>query len=145
MPNSPDPNDPPARRSRSEGEQESYAEIALRSFQAKLRVEKQIDSTTDPNDPALGRYRPDGQQEKYFVLSEAERKKGFQRPVRLAYRHLACGTVTTMSEDIAETYARDPKIYGGTFCCGCGKHFRLIDSNGGAAFVWVPDGSAVGS
>lgn len=41
-----------------------------------------------------------------------------------------CGTVTTMSQDIAETYARDPKFYGGTFCCGCRKHLPLEE------FVW---------
>lgn len=51
-----------------------------------------------------------------------------------------CGTVTTMSQDIAETYARDPKFYGGTFCCGCGKHLPLEE------FVWkdAPD-QVVGS
>lgn len=42
-----------------------------------------------------------------------------------------CGTVTTMSQEIAETFARDPSFYGGTFCCGCGKHLPL------AEFRWV--------
>lgn len=50
-----------------------------------------------------------------------------------------CGTVTTMSLALAETYARDPKFYGATFCCGCGKHLPVGE------FVWVPDGTVVGS
>lgn len=50
-----------------------------------------------------------------------------------------CGTVTTMGQALAETYARDPKFYGGTFCCGCGTHFPV------AEFTWEPDGSMVGS
>lgn len=29
-----------------------------------------------------------------------------------------CRTVTTMGLSIAETYARQPSFYGGTFCCG---------------------------
>jgi hypothetical protein len=105
--------------------------------------------TTDPNDPRLSRKVPDGnkqgQQTAYLVLSEEERAKGFVRPLRLAYKHVTCGAVTSMSQEIAETYARNPKFYGGTFCCRCKNHYRLIDSKGQPAFLWVPDGSAVGS
>lgn len=50
-----------------------------------------------------------------------------------------CGTVTTMGDALAETYARDPKFYGATFCCRCGKHLPV------AEFVWEPDGGVVGS
>lgn len=45
-----------------------------------------------------------------------------------------CGTVTTMSLAIAETYARKPDFYSGTFCCGCGTHYPLEE------FTWEPDG-----
>ena len=102
-------------------------------------------ATTDPNDPNLKTIRPDGQQESYLVLSDEERAKGFVRPVRASYKHVACGTVTRMGQSIAETYARDPKFYGGTFCCRCGTHFRLTNPDGSAAFLWEPDGSPVGS
>ena len=81
--------------------------------------------TTDRNDPGLKKIKPDGQQETYLVLSEEERAKGFVRPVRYKYLHLKCGTVTTMGAALSETYARDPKFYGGTFCCTCNNHFRL--------------------
>lgn len=50
-----------------------------------------------------------------------------------------CGTVTTMGQSLAETYARQPNFYSGTFCCGCRKHFPV------AEFTWEPDGSVVGS
>ena len=80
-----------------------------------------------------------GQQKDYIVLTPEERAKGFVRPVRRTYRHLKCNSITTMSFDIAETYARDPGFYSGTFCIGCRTHLPLDE------FVWEPDGSQVGS
>lgn len=80
-----------------------------------------------------------GMQKGYVVLCPEERANGFVRPVRHSYRHTKCGTVTTMGQALAETYARDPKFYGGTFCCGCHTHFPV------AEFTWEPDGSVVGS
>lgn len=53
-----------------------------------------------------------------------------------------CGTVTTMGQSIAETYAREPGFYGATFCCGCGKHLPVGEHG---EFVWEPDGSRVGT
>ena len=50
-----------------------------------------------------------------------------------------CGGLTKMSRDISETYARDPKFYGGTFCVGCGKHLPLEE------FVWDGTDEIVGS
>lgn len=41
-----------------------------------------------------------------------------------------CGVVTTMSIELAETYARDAKFYGATFCTGCGAHLPVDE------FVW---------
>lgn len=78
-----------------------------------------------------------GQQRAYVVLSEEERAKGFVRPVRRSYKHLKCGGVTTMGQALAETCARDPSFYSGTFCCHCGTHFP-VGKNG--EFVW--DGTA---
>lgn len=40
-------------------------------------------------------------------------------------RYKGCDGSTTMSRALAETYARDPKFYSGTFCCNCHKHFPL--------------------
>lgn len=77
-----------------------------------------------------------GMQKDYIVLCPDERAKGFVRPVRRSYVHLKCGTVTTMGQALAETYARDPFFYSGTFCCGCGSHFP-VGAEG--EFAW--DGS----
>ena len=66
-----------------------------------------------------------GLQKGYIVLTAEERAKGFVRPVRRSYIHKPCGVVTTMARDIAETYARDPKFYNGTYCCGCRTHVSL--------------------
>ncbi|MEN6535463.1 MAG: hypothetical protein ABFD89_17500 [Bryobacteraceae bacterium] len=130
-----------------------------------------------------------GQQKGYVVLTEAERAKGFVRPVRNSYTHVGarpkhptrdltpeeleryagqdymkfetypaggpttgrfwtardlasgCGTRTTMGQALAETYARDPSFYSGTFCCHCREHFPVGESG---EFVWA-DGSKVGT
>lgn len=83
--------------------------------------------------------KPNGQQKGYIVLKDHERAKGFVRPYRDAYRHLKCQRITTMSRDIAETYARDPHFYRGTFCTTCRSHFP-VGENG--EFTWYEmDGS----
>lgn len=80
-----------------------------------------------------------GQQKGYVVLCEAERRKGFVRPVRQTYRHRTCGTTTSMGLALAETYARDPKFYSGTFCVKCKNHFPLDQ------FVWEGTTEVLGS
>lgn len=85
--------------------------------------------------------KPNGQQKGYVVLTDAERARGFVRPVRRTYVHKFCGTATTMGTALAETYARDPTFYSGTYCCGCGTHFTF--GQPGGDFVW-DDGSKVG-
>ncbi len=98
-----------------------------------------------------------GQHDGYIVLCPDERAKGFVRPYRDAYKHVGrvvdddfdgdgkmrrqggCGMVTTMGRSLSETYARDPKFYSATFCCGCNRHLPV------AEFVWTADGYTVGS
>lgn len=99
-----------------------------------------------------------GMQKGYVVLTPEERAKGFVRPVRRTYIHVGkppegesfeypvrkvfkggCGSQTTMSIPIAETYAREPKFYSGTFCCSCMEHFPLDQ------FVWEGTTEQVGS
>jgi hypothetical protein len=92
-----------------------------------------------PEDQSHTALKENGQQQDYVVLTAAERAKGFARPYRDAYRHLKCGKITTMSRAIAETYARDPYFYAGTFCTTCRAHFP-VGENG--EFVWYEmDGS----
>jgi len=143
-----------------------------------------------PVTPDHRELRADGQQKGYVVLSQAERDKGFVRPVRRSYVHVGarpvhptrpltdderqryadygyalyeqypddgaiagrfwtaaqltsgCGTLTTMGQALAETYARDPKFYSGTFCCGCRAHFS-VGAHG--EFVWADTDERVGT
>lgn len=96
--------------------------------------------TTDRNDPQLneGQKNETGQHEIYLVLSDEERKKGFVRPVRTTYIHTKCGAATTMGKELSETYARDPKFYGATFCMGCNKHLPVHE------FTWDGTNELVG-
>jgi hypothetical protein len=50
-----------------------------------------------------------------------------------------CGAKTTMSQALAETYARDPSFYGATFCSACRNHFPV------AEFVWDGTDIVVGT
>ena len=96
--------------------------------------------TTDRNNSNLGYgvdESPIPQNKVYLVLSDEELAKGYVKPFRTSYKHLTCGTVTTMNETISATYARDPWFYGATYCCGCQMH-RPLDE-----FVWLPDGESM--
>lgn len=53
-----------------------------------------------------------------------------------------CGTVTTMGQALAETYARKPGFYGATYCCGCMMH-RPVGEDG--EFVWDGTSERVGT
>lgn len=86
-----------------------------------------------PEDGSHTELTPGGQQRGYVVLTPAERARGWIRPYRDAYRHLKCGHITTMARAIAETYARDPQFYTGTFCTTCGSHFPVGEDG---EFVW---------
>lgn len=103
------------------------------------------DGSPVPEDESHRELKENGQQKDYVVLCPAERAKGFVRPVRRSYRHLKCGAVTTMSQAIAETYARDPGFYSGTFCVGCGAHFPVAAYGQEGEFVWTDDSTKVGS
>lgn len=92
--------------------------------------------------PGHRELREDGQQKGYVVLAEEERAKGFVRPVRHTYTHLVCHTDTTMGQTLAETYARDPHFYSGTFCCACRAHFPVGHDG---EFVWTGTNQKVGS
>lgn len=100
----------------------------------------------------------EGQYKDYIVLCPDERAKGFVRPYRDKYIHVGvggaeidpdnpakhgrkgngCGVLTRMGRALSETYARNPKFYQRTFCCGCNEHLDV------AEFVWE-DGEVVGS
>jgi len=53
-----------------------------------------------------------------------------------------CGVVTSMPQQIAETYAANPHYYGSTFCCGCGKYLPVGPKG---EFVWDGTNDRVGT
>ena len=85
---------------------------------------------------------PSGQQKDYVVLTAEERAKVFVEPVRRTYRHLKCGTTTSMGVALAETYSRCPTFYGSTFCVACGAHFPVGERG---EFVWDGTDQKVGT
>lgn len=99
------------------------------------------DGSPVPEDRSHTNLRSDGQQHGYVVLTDDERAKGFVRPYRDAYRHLKCGKITTMGRKIAETYARDPAFYSGTFCVTCASHFPVGEDG---EFVWYEMDGSIG-
>lgn len=101
-------------------------------------------TTEDPRDPRLTHgvdTEPVDQAEAYLILSAEERARGHVRPFRRTYTHTVCGTATTMGQDIAETYARQPGFYGATYCVACRRHLPVGPDG---EFVW-DDGSRVGT
>ena len=80
-----------------------------------------------------------GQQRDYIVLCPEEiAQREFVKPVRYKYRHLKCRVITTISIELAETFASDPKFYSGTFCSFCRSHLPLNE------FIWMEDGENLG-
>jgi hypothetical protein len=109
---------------------------AKRKAAAAIPVDRSARTLTDGS-PVTADHREinpaTGLQKGYVVLSEQERAKGFVRPYRDAYRHGKCGAITTMSRPLAETYARDPEFYNGTFCSTCRAHFPVGEDG---EFTW---------
>lgn len=81
-----------------------------------------------------GKTKPDGQHERY--PTDGRTGGPFVRPVFDSYVHDKCGAETVMGRDLAETYARNPKFYGATFCVGCGGHFPVGEHG---EFTWAKD------
>lgn len=128
-----------------EKEKENQIAKAIMDIKEKIAEAKETPPPTDfsarvlangspvPEDESHKEITASGQQRDYVVLTPAERGKGFVRPFRDAYRHLKCGKITTMGRAIAETYAREPAFYSGTFFTTCSGHF-LVGEDG--EFVW---------
>jgi hypothetical protein len=102
---------------------------------------RKTDEQLEPQPPRIetlsdtsAQAQAEGQLKSYTVLAAEERDPALAvREVRRSYKHLVCGAKTIMSQAIAETYARDPTFYSGTFCAQCGGHFP-VGADG--KFVW---------
>jgi hypothetical protein len=123
-----------------DGEVERLVESAKAKFEVDRSARVLTDGSPVPEDYSHTEIEPDtGMQKGYIVLTVEERRKGFIRPVRRAYKHLKCGQITTMALSIAETMARDPGFYSDGYCATCKTHF------GNEEFVWPEDGTQVGT
>lgn len=71
--------------------------------------------TDDPKHPKLGQgsdTEPRPQNEVYLVLSDAERAKGFKRPVRASYRHVGAPGPSHELRDLTEKEKADHGAHG---------------------------------
>lgn len=148
MPITDDPNDPRLKRSSldEKGQHEVYL-VLSEEERAKGFVRPYRDSYVHMGIRPKYPTRPLWDEEKsgeefgyvaYEEYPESEAPK-VGRYWTLAELNSGCGTVTKMGRALSETYARDPKFYGATYCCGCQKHLRVEE------FVWDADGQVVGS
>jgi hypothetical protein len=93
----------------------------------------------DLTDEQKERFGDDWAKYEAYPESESPASGRFWTQEELGRIDNGCQMVTTMSNSLAETYARDPKFYSGTFCSGCGKHFPVDE------FIWAGTNERVGS
>lgn len=77
-----------------------------------------------------------------FPASKAPATGRFWTQAELDSVGKGCKATTTMGMAIAETYARNPGFYGGTFCVGCRRHLPVGEEG---EFVWEYTGERVGT
>lgn len=152
-----DPNDPGIKNVRPDGQQEVYLVLSeeerAKGFVRPVRRSYRHVGIAGPKYPLRG-LAPD-EVERYsqfgYVKFEEYPQDGGHAPSALGrYWTQAqlnsigkgCGQVTTMGVALAETYARNPRFYGATFCCGCGRHLPVGE---GGEFVWDGTTERVGT
>lgn len=152
-----DPNDPALKATRPDGQQAAYlvlsAEERAKGFVRPVRTAYRHVGRAKPG-PYTRELTPDEKRrfagEGYVLYEDYGPERApivgrYWTQAELDGHGAGCNTVTTMNATLAETYARDPTFYSGTFCVGCGKHFRLRHADDTPAFVWEADGTPVGS
>ena len=151
MPITTDPEDPRLKTTRIDGQQDAYLVLSeeerKKGFIRPLRMKykhvgiRPVHPTRELTAEEKERYKDVG-----YVLFEQYPKTDASsvegRFWTQAQLDSGCDEITTMGLPIAETYARNPGFYGSTFCTKCKKHLRVGEHG---EFVWVPDGSRVGT
>lgn len=64
---------------------------------------------------------------------------GYIRSLRLNYQHDKCGTINTLTRDLAEFIEKDPKSQMKLSCFKCRKKFPIQE------FVWAHTNKRVGT
>jgi hypothetical protein len=161
-----DPNDPRLNKPKEDGQHEVYLVLSeeerakgfIRPFRNKyIHVGRKIEqigiiktleeSLVDCSDFAKGHYTKENGYVAYLKYPESDSpvigrfiKQNELDAFNSHEDYLGgCGVETKMGKDLSETYARDPKFYGATFCVGCGKHLPVNE------FVWSGTSEEVGS
>lgn len=96
--------------------------------------------TRDLTDDEKSRYVSPSDGDQSFVLMEMLPEGREKFWTRAEYEKVGegCGTVTTMGRALSETYARDPKFYGSTYCVKCSMHLPV------AEFRWLEMDGTIG-
>jgi hypothetical protein len=148
-----DPNDPRLKNIGPDGMQESYLVLSeeerARGFVRPVRRSYRHVGIAGPRfllrdltDEEATRYAG-ARYVKFEEYPTGEAAAGpFWTQERLDKVGRGCGVVTTMGQQIAETYARNPGFYGGTYCAGCSTH-RSVGPDG--EFVWEGTNERVGT
>ena len=72
-------------------------------------------------------------------LFDDEKDKGYARTLRYTYFHSSCQGTTTMSDEIAIAFAKDPQFHSDLYCCKCTQHFPANQ------FLWSGSNISVGT
>lgn len=150
MPITTDPNDPRLQETSSSGQQSAYLVLSeeerAKGFVRPLRRVYRHVGRPEARYPLRALSEEERERFKVYGYVAHEAYPESESPVTGRYWTQAqldaigngCGGETIMAPEIAETYARDPKFYGSTYCMTCRKHLPVEE------FVW-PDGTRLGS
>lgn len=133
-----DPNDPGLGKRTKSGQNESYL-VLSEAERAKGYMRPYRDSYVHVGRSICGKPYETEEHSTLLCASEPSHEGECGPVYQSQLPKPGCGVKTTMGRAISETYARDPKFYGATFCCGCGKHLPVDE------FVWDGTDQVVGS
>lgn len=149
-----DPNDPGLQAVHSDGQQQVYLVLSeeerAKGFVRPVRHKYQHVGLPAPANPLRdltpeehARYDQFG----YAQFEEYPEPRGsvtgrFWTQQEIDSIGKGCQAVTRMGQALAETYARDPRFYSGTFCSNCGRHFPVGPQG---EFVWDGTDERVGT
>lgn len=149
-----DPNDPDLREHEPSGQQKTYLVLSeeerAKGFVRPVRRSYRHVGIPGPSNPLRDLTAEEHARYDQYGYVQFEMYPDAESPVTGRYWTQAqldsigkgCGSITTMGTALAETYARDPRFYGRTFCVHCGKHLPVGEKG---EFVWEGTDERVGS
>jgi hypothetical protein len=134
-----DRNDPDLGVTRSDGQNKKYLVLSqeelAKGYVKPYRSAYIHDAVDAPKGPLRDLTAEEHERyDQYLYIKYEEGAERYWTQERLDRSKRKCGVVTTMGLQLSATYARDPKFYNATYCCGCGTHYPLNE------FHWTADG-----